>query len=67
MLVLTVGAGVYGFTYDSIVGEFILSHPDMKARAHKQRLGTWFTCPPWVPHSLPATEHNGKVTAPCSY
>ena len=33
MLVLTVGNGVYGFTYDSIVGEFILSHPNMKARA----------------------------------
>ena len=47
MLVLTVGAGVYGFTYDSIVGEFILSHPDMKARAH--------ACSAWPPgsHCLP--------------
>ncbi|CAL5218421.1 g98 [Coccomyxa viridis] len=30
VFVITVGDGVYGFTYDSIVGEFILSHPDMK-------------------------------------
>ena len=35
MFVLTVGNGVYGFTYDSIVGEFILSHPNMKARARR--------------------------------
>ena len=32
VFVLTIGAGVFGFTYDSIVGEFVLSHPDMKAR-----------------------------------
>lgn len=31
VFVLTIGAGVFGFTYDSIVGEFVLSHPDMKA------------------------------------
>lgn len=30
IFVLTIGDGVYGFTYDSMVGEFILSHPDMK-------------------------------------
>jgi len=30
ILVITVGDGVYGFTYDSIVGEFIMSHPNMK-------------------------------------
>ncbi|KAK9915887.1 hypothetical protein WJX75_005677 [Coccomyxa subellipsoidea] len=30
VFVLTVGDGVYGFTYDSIVGEFVLSHPNMK-------------------------------------
>ena len=27
---LTIGKGVYGFTYDSMVGEFILTHPDLK-------------------------------------
>ncbi len=32
VFVLTVGTGVYGFTYDSIVGEFVLSHPNMKVR-----------------------------------
>jgi fructose-1,6-bisphosphatase I len=28
--VLTVGKGTWGFTYDSLVGEFVLTHPDMK-------------------------------------
>ena len=27
---LTLGSGVWGFTYDSMVGEFVLSHPDIK-------------------------------------
>ena len=30
LFVLTLGTGVWGFTYDSAVGEFILSHPDIK-------------------------------------
>jgi len=30
MLVITTGQGVAGFTLDNSVGEFILSHPDMK-------------------------------------
>jgi fructose-1,6-bisphosphatase I len=30
VLVLTLGNGVQGFTYDSNVGEFILSHPDVQ-------------------------------------
>jgi fructose-1,6-bisphosphatase I len=29
-LVLTLGAGTYGFTLDESLGEFVLSHPDMK-------------------------------------
>jgi fructose-1,6-bisphosphatase I len=29
-LVLTLGAGTYGFTLDENIGEFVLSHPDMK-------------------------------------
>eukprot|EP00523_Entomoneis_sp_CCMP467_P003565 CAMPEP_0168742680 /NCGR_PEP_ID=MMETSP0724-20121128/13161_1 /TAXON_ID=265536 /ORGANISM="Amphiprora sp., Strain CCMP467" /LENGTH=359 /DNA_ID=CAMNT_0008790237 /DNA_START=34 /DNA_END=1109 /DNA_ORIENTATION=- len=29
-LVLTLGAGTYGFTLDDNLGEFVLSHPDMK-------------------------------------
>lgn len=32
VFVITVGNGVYGFTYDSAVGEFVLSHPNMKVR-----------------------------------
>ena len=31
--VLTVGDGVYGFTLDPMVGEFILSHADIKVPA----------------------------------
>jgi fructose-1,6-bisphosphatase I len=31
MLVYTTGNGVNGFTYESSLGEFFLSHPDMKA------------------------------------
>ena len=30
MLVYTTGAGVHGFTLDPSIGEFILSHPDMR-------------------------------------
>jgi len=33
MLVLTTGNGVAGFTLDNSVGEFILTHPDMKVPA----------------------------------
>ena len=38
VFVITVGDGVYGFTYDSIVGEFIMSHPDMKVSSLLVRL-----------------------------
>ena len=34
LFVLTLGSGVWGFTYDSMVGEFVLSHPNMQARLH---------------------------------
>ncbi|KAK9808592.1 hypothetical protein WJX72_000193 [[Myrmecia] bisecta] len=30
VFVLTVKEGVFGFTYDSLVGEFVLTHPNMK-------------------------------------
>jgi len=33
MLVLTLGHGVYGFTLDREIGEFILSHPDLRIPA----------------------------------
>ena len=35
MLVYTAGRGVYGFTYDPSVGEFLLSHDDIKIPQHK--------------------------------
>ena len=38
VLVITVGDGVFGFTYDSIVGEFIMSHPNMKV--HKPSIAS---------------------------
>ena len=44
VFVITVGDGVYGFTYDSIVGEFIMSHPDMKV----DTLLSCATPRPWV-------------------
>jgi len=34
MLVYTAGRGVYGFTYDPSVGEFILSHDDIRIPQH---------------------------------
>jgi len=34
MLVLTVGSGVAGFTLDPNLGEFILTHPDIKVPEH---------------------------------
>lgn len=30
--VLTIGKGVWGFTYDSLVGEFVLTHPNMQVQ-----------------------------------
>ena len=30
LFVLTLGSGVWGFTYDAIIGEFVLSHPDIR-------------------------------------
>jgi fructose-1,6-bisphosphatase I len=30
IMVLTIGDGVYGFTLDPLVGEFVLTHPDVK-------------------------------------
>ena len=30
IFVLTIGNGVYGFTFDALVGEFILSHPNIR-------------------------------------
>jgi fructose-1,6-bisphosphatase I len=36
MLVYTTTQGVHGFTLDSSIGEFILSHPDMKIPEHNK-------------------------------
>ena len=33
-LVLTTGQGVNGYTLDTEIGEFILTHPDVSASAH---------------------------------
>lgn len=30
IFMLSIGNGCHGFTYDSLVGEFILTHPDLK-------------------------------------
>lgn len=51
-LVLTHGAGVHGFTLDSTIGEFLLSHPDMRIgrkriysvnEGNASRWPSWFT------------------------
>ncbi len=38
MLVYTTGAGVHGFTLDPAIGEFVLSHPDIKIPQPSQRI-----------------------------
>jgi fructose-1,6-bisphosphatase I len=38
MLVYSTGAGVHGFTLDPSIGEFLLSHPDIKMPAKPQRI-----------------------------
>jgi fructose-1,6-bisphosphatase I len=38
MLVYTTGVGVHGFTLDPSIGEFLLSHPNMKLPAKPQRI-----------------------------
>ncbi|HZX25908.1 MAG TPA: class 1 fructose-bisphosphatase [Telluria sp.] len=36
MLVLTVGSGAHGFTLDPVMGEFLLTHPDLKVPEETQ-------------------------------
>jgi fructose-1,6-bisphosphatase I len=38
MLVYTTGRGVHGFTLDPSIGEFLLSHPDMRIPEHGRYL-----------------------------
>jgi fructose-1,6-bisphosphatase I len=38
MLVYTTGAGVHGFTLDPSIGEFLLSHPNIKLPRNPQRI-----------------------------
>jgi fructose-1,6-bisphosphatase I len=38
MLVYTTGAGVHGFTLDPSIGEFLLSHPNMRLPQNPQRI-----------------------------
>ena len=35
-LFFTLGAGTYGFTYDEHIGEFVLSHPNVKIPSRGQ-------------------------------
>ncbi|MCJ1297112.1 hypothetical protein MMC34_008681, partial [Xylographa carneopallida] len=37
IFVLTTGKGVYGFTLDPLVGEFILSHDNVKKQKHTRK------------------------------
>lgn len=38
LMVYTTGAGVHGFTLDPSIGEFLLSHPDMKIPAKPKKI-----------------------------
>ena len=38
MVVLSVGFGVYGFTLDNTMGEFILTHPNIKIPENSKRV-----------------------------
>ena len=44
ILVLSIGQGLNGFTYDSLVGEFILTHPDIQVGSHQSFGVTTSTC-----------------------
>ncbi|MDO5536743.1 MAG: class 1 fructose-bisphosphatase [Desulfovibrionaceae bacterium] len=62
MLVLTTGAGVHGFTLDPGVGEFLLSHPDMRIPEH----GWIYSCnegyrEKWGPAAREAVEYFHKA------
>ena len=52
MLVYTTGHGVTGFTYENSLGEFFLSHPDIKIPQHGPVFscneGNWFDYPEFV-------------------
>ncbi|WP_216690298.1 class 1 fructose-bisphosphatase [Hymenobacter siberiensis] len=52
MLVNTTGHGVTGFTYENALGEFFLSHPDIKIPQHGPVFscneGNWFDYPEFV-------------------
>ncbi len=52
MLVYTTGHGVTGFTYENSLGEFFLSHPDIRIPAHGPVFscneGHWFDYPEFV-------------------
>lgn len=39
-LVLSTGNGVNGFTLDPSLGEFILTHSNIKVRIHKRHIST---------------------------
>ena len=53
MLVITLGNGVHGFTLDSRIGEFVLTHPDLRIPAQ----GEW---PTVLKDDLPSS-------APCKW
>lgn len=60
IFMLSIGNGCHGFTYDSLVGEFILTHPDLKVRAFVVAniyLLFWHKFKPliiWVCQSIPS-------------
>ena len=60
MLVYTTGDGVHGFTYDPTVGEFFLSHENLKI----PRRGSTFSPAPTTSATLPTISRTRSPKAP---
>ena len=75
VLVLTLGNGVNGFTYDSNVGEFILSHPNVQIpekgaiysfnEGNYQVRGSWWFAGTAMQDLPLAAEHCRQPHPPC--
>lgn len=67
MLVYTTGHGVNGFTLDPSIGEFCLSHPNMKipdeGKIYSINEGNLFTCSPGVQSYIDWVKQTDKSTS----
>lgn len=67
MLVYTTGRGVHGFTLDPTIGEFLLSHPDIRTdptgRYYSANESHWTTWAPGVQRAVAAFKNGDGVVA----